>query len=182
MLRTELYAVRAVERTEDALAERETGFFRSSVKAFRSACASVRSRPRARPPVPINPSVVIPCPARGNREGNVSPRSAANCRIAWEAAEKAEARRSASSRFSASTCCSRETPCSSISTAKEARNSWSATMHHLPCSFFILPPYPDQLRDIQQVVQGIGPVPELMLAPVPRRHRQEQELVNIRAA
>ena len=46
---------------------------------------------------------------------------------------------------------------------------------------FVFLSHPDQLRDIQQVIQGIGPVPELMLAPIPRCHRQEQELVNVRA-
>ena len=46
---------------------------------------------------------------------------------------------------------------------------------------FILPHDPDHLRDIQQVVQGIGSVPELMLLPVAGGHRQEEELVNIRA-
>ena len=47
--------------------------------------------------------------------------------------------------------------------------------------FFISPAYPDQLRDIQQVIQGIGAVPEFVLAPVSLRHGQEQELIDIRA-
>ena len=46
---------------------------------------------------------------------------------------------------------------------------------------FVFPPDPDQLRDVQQVVQGIGAVPELMLAPEALRHGQEEELVDIRA-
>ena len=49
------------------------------------------------------------------------------------------------------------------------------------CPGVVFHPYPDQLRDIQQVVQGIGAVPQLMLAPEALRHRQEQELVNVRA-
>ena len=44
------------------------------------------------------------------------------------AAEKAAATSLARSRFSSNTDCSRETPPSSISTAKDARNSWEA-MH-----------------------------------------------------
>ena len=46
---------------------------------------------------------------------------------------------------------------------------------------FVFPADPDQLRDVQQVVQGIGAVPELMLPPEARRHREEEELVQIRA-
>ena len=46
---------------------------------------------------------------------------------------------------------------------------------------FVFPPHPDQLRDIQQVVQGISPVPKLMLLPHPGGHGQEQELVDVRA-
>ena len=51
----------------------------------------------------------------------------------------------------------------------------------LSCPGFVFPFHPDQFRNIQQVVQGIGPVPELMLFPVSLRHRQEQEFVNVRA-
>ena len=46
---------------------------------------------------------------------------------------------------------------------------------------FVFPADPDHLRDIQQVVQGIGAVPELMLPPEAGGHRQEQELVDVRA-
>ena len=45
----------------------------------------------------------------------------------------------------------------------------------------ILPPDPDQLDNIQQVVQGVGPVPEFMLFPESQRDRQKQELVQVRA-
>ena len=38
---------------------------------------------------------------------------------------------------------------------------------------FIFPADPDQFRDIRQVVQGTGAVPELMLTPEPDS-RQEQ--------
>ena len=44
-------------------------------------------------------------------------------------------------------------------------------------SFFIFPPYTDQLRDSQQVSQGIGSVPELMLLPVASGHRQKEEFL-----
>ncbi len=54
-------------------------------------------------------------------------------------------------------------------------------MIHLHCSHFVFPSHPDQLRNIQQVVQGIGPVPELMLFPVAGGYRQVQELVDVRA-
>ena len=37
----------------------------------------------------------------------------------------------------------------------------------------ILPRHLHQLHDVQQVVQGVGAVPELMLAPEARRHGQE---------
>ena len=46
---------------------------------------------------------------------------------------------------------------------------------------FIFPADPDQFRNIQQVIQGIGSVPQLMLLPHPGRYRQEKELINIRA-
>ena len=46
---------------------------------------------------------------------------------------------------------------------------------------FVLPADLDELRDIQQIIQGIGPVPEFMLFPVAKRYRQEQELINVRA-
>ena len=45
----------------------------------------------------------------------------------------------------------------------------------------ILPPDPDQLDNIQQVIQGIGSVPQLMLFLESQRHRQEEELVQVRA-
>ena len=47
--------------------------------------------------------------------------------------------------------------------------------------FLILPPDPDQLDNVQQVIQGIGAIPKLMLPPHPGGHRQEKELVNVRA-
>ena len=46
---------------------------------------------------------------------------------------------------------------------------------------FIFPLHPDQLRDIQQVVQRIGSVPKFMLFPHPGAYRQEQKLIHIRA-
>ena len=46
---------------------------------------------------------------------------------------------------------------------------------------FVFPPDPDQLRDVQQVIQGIGAVPELVLPPVPLRHGQEQKFIDVRA-
>ena len=46
---------------------------------------------------------------------------------------------------------------------------------------FIFPPDPDQLHDVQQVIQGIGPVPELMLLPEPQGYREEQKFVQVRA-
>ena len=51
----------------------------------------------------------------------------------------------------------------------------------ISCAGFVYPPHPDQLRDIQQVVQGIGPVPELMLPPETGGYRQKEELVDVRA-
>ena len=45
----------------------------------------------------------------------------------------------------------------------------------------ILITHPDLLHDIQQIVQGIGSVPELMLLPHPGGHGQKQKLVNVRA-
>ena len=50
---------------------------------------------------------------------------------------------------------------------------------HSPGLVFI--PHPDQLYNIQQVVQGIGPVPELMLVPEAGSHGQEKKLVDVRA-
>ena len=46
---------------------------------------------------------------------------------------------------------------------------------------FIFPPDLDQLGNVQQVVQGVGAVPELMLPPEPQGYREEQEFVHIRA-
>ena len=46
---------------------------------------------------------------------------------------------------------------------------------------FVFPPHLDQLRNIQQIIQGIGPVPELMLFPHPDRYREEEEFVDVRA-
>ena len=42
-------------------------------------------------------------------------------------------------------------------------------------------PHLDQLRRVQQIIHGIGPVPELMLFPHPSRYREEEELVDVRA-
>ena len=47
---------------------------------------------------------------------------------------------------------------------------------------FILPSHPDQLNDIQQIIQGIGAVPELMLLPEAGGYRSKQELIHIRTA
>ena len=47
---------------------------------------------------------------------------------------------------------------------------------------FVFPSHPDQLDNIQQIIQGIGPVPELMLLPHPGGHGQEEKLVDVRAA
>ena len=54
-------------------------------------------------------------------------------------------------------------------------------LFHLHCSVLVFPAHFRQLRDIQQVIQGIGPVPELVLFPVSQGHRQEQELIDVRA-
>ena len=48
------------------------------------------------------------------------------------------------------------------------------------CPDFIFPPDPDQLGDVQQVVQGIGAVPELMLFPETEGDREKEELVQVR--
>ena len=45
---------------------------------------------------------------------------------------------------------------------------------------FVFPSHPDQLNIIQQVIQGIGSVPKLMLPPHPRTHRKEEEFIHIR--
>jgi hypothetical protein len=45
----------------------------------------------------------------------------------------------------------------------------------------ILFSHPDQLHDIQQVVQGKSSVPELVLFPQAFRHRKKQEPVDVRA-
>ena len=47
------------------------------------------------------------------------------------------------------------------------------------CQIFILPPDADQLDRVEEIIQGVGAVPELMLAPEARGHRQEQELVEV---
>ena len=47
--------------------------------------------------------------------------------------------------------------------------------------FFVFPLHPDQFHNIQQVIQGIGSVPELMLFPVAGSHGQEKKLVDVRA-
>ena len=46
---------------------------------------------------------------------------------------------------------------------------------------FIFSPDPDQLDNIQQVVQGIGAVPELVLFPEAGGHRRKQEFIHVRA-
>ena len=51
---------------------------------------------------------------------------------------------------------------------------------HSPGLVFI--PHPDQFYNIQQIVQGIGSVPELMLFPVASGHGHEEKLIDIRAA
>ena len=46
---------------------------------------------------------------------------------------------------------------------------------------FIFPFYADQFRNIQQVIQRIGAVPEFMLLPHPGGYRQEEEFIDVRA-
>ena len=46
---------------------------------------------------------------------------------------------------------------------------------------FVFPSYPDQLHNVQQVVQGIGAVPELMLFPEAGGHGHKEELIDVRA-
>ena len=46
---------------------------------------------------------------------------------------------------------------------------------------FIFPFHPDQFHNIQQVIQGIGSVPELMLTPQSCGYRQKKEFVHVRA-
>ena len=46
---------------------------------------------------------------------------------------------------------------------------------------FVFPPHLHQLCRIQQVIQGIGPVPDLMLFPHPDRYREEEGLIDVRA-
>ncbi len=46
---------------------------------------------------------------------------------------------------------------------------------------FIFPLHPDQFDDIQEVIQGVGAIPELMLFPEPGGYRCKEELVHIRA-
>ena len=54
-----------------------------------------------------------------------------------------------------------------------------------PCGFrrpvLILPSDPDQLGDIQQIIQGVGAVPELMLLPEAQGDREEEKLIQVRA-
>ena len=45
----------------------------------------------------------------------------------------------------------------------------------------ILIPDPDQLDNIQQVIQGVSSVPQLVLFPESQRNRQKQEFVQVRA-
>ena len=56
-----------------------------------------------------------------------------------------------------------------------------ADAHRIGRPFLVFPPHLDQLRRIQQIIQGICPVPELMLLPHPCRYREEEELVDVRA-
>ena len=44
---------------------------------------------------------------------------------------------------------------------------------------FVFPPDADQFHDIQQIVQGIGAVPEFMLPPEAGGHRREQKIINV---
>ena len=55
----------------------------------------------------------------------------------------------------------------------------------MPYRLFRHPPLilcsdPEQLHRVQQVIQGIGAIPELMLAPEAGGHREEGQLVQIR--
>ena len=49
------------------------------------------------------------------------------------------------------------------------------------CPNLILMPDPDQLDSVQQIVQGIGAVPEFVLFPHPGSDRQKQEFIQVRA-
>ena len=51
----------------------------------------------------------------------------------------------------------------------------------LGCDDHIFPPHLNHLHDIQQIIQGIGAVPELMLTPEPRGDRDEEEFIDVRA-
>ena len=44
---------------------------------------------------------------------------------------------------------------------------------------FIFPADSDQLDDIEQIIQGIGAIPEFVLMPQVFRHRPEEELVDV---
>ena len=46
---------------------------------------------------------------------------------------------------------------------------------------FVFSLHPDQLDNIQQVIQDIGSVPQLMLFPESQRNRQEEEFIQVRA-
>ena len=57
---------------------------------------------------------------------------------------------------------------------------------YLPHGFhieaFIFLPDLQYFQDIQQIIQGIGPVPELVLLPETGGNRKEQDLIHIHAS
>ena len=46
---------------------------------------------------------------------------------------------------------------------------------------FIFPPHPDELHGVEEIVEGVGPVPKLVLPPHPGGDWQEDELIHVRA-
>ena len=48
------------------------------------------------------------------------------------------------------------------------------------CPVLILPPDADQLHGVQEIIQGVGAIPELMLTPQAGGDREKEECVNIR--
>ena len=52
----------------------------------------------------------------------------------------------------------------------------------LICLILILPLHADQFHRVQEIIQGIGAVPEFMLLPEAGGHRQKEELIQVRGA
>ena len=46
---------------------------------------------------------------------------------------------------------------------------------------FIFPPHPDELHGVEEIVEGVGPVPKFMLTPHAGSDWQEDELIHVRA-